>query len=166
MALDPQYPTRPYLWVLYAKDADSGQNPPKYGTATSDTDPCPVDGGANDCRVTGELSRLTLNPVDGTWTNQETVLVTGWCQQFGSHSIGTIVFGQDGYLYVSSGDGASYNQVDAGNLGSQKCDDPAGEGGALRAQSVRRPAGGPAVLIIRSVAQGIRHRRRPVVAGP
>lgn len=146
MALDPQYPIRPYLWMLYAKDADPGQNAPKYGTATSDTDPCPVDGGANDCRVTGELSRLTLNPADGTWTNQETVLLTGWCQQFGSHSIGTIVFGQDGYLYLSSGDGASYNQVDTGNLGNQKCDDPTGEGGALRAQSVRRPAGEPAVL--------------------
>ena len=27
-------------------------------------------------------------------------------------------FGADGYLYVSSGDGASYNQVDTGNLGA------------------------------------------------
>ncbi|GAA3607846.1 LamG-like jellyroll fold domain-containing protein [Microlunatus ginsengisoli] len=145
MALDPQYPTRPYLWVLYAKDAEVGGTVPKYGNATSDYDSCP-DGGANDCRVSGELSRLTLNPADGTWTNQESVLLSGWCQQYGSHSIGTVTFGTDGYLYVSAGDGASYNNTDVGTIGSERCDDPSPYGGALRSQSVRRPAGTAAVL--------------------
>jgi glucose/arabinose dehydrogenase len=144
MALDPQYPVRPYLWALYTKDADPVGAVPKYGSATSDTDPCP-NGGANDCRVTGELSRLTLNPQTGVWSGQEKVLLTGWCQQYGSHSIGDLQFGGDGYLYVSAGDGASYNQVDVGTIGSQRCPDPAGYGGALRSQSPRRPADLPQV---------------------
>jgi glucose/arabinose dehydrogenase len=140
MVLDPRLPTRPYLWPLFTKDADPGGTVPKYGSATSDTDPCP-DGGANDCRVTGELSRLTLNPQTGVWTGEEKVLLTGWCQQYGSHSIADLQFGGDGFLYVSAGDGASYNQVDVGTIGSQRCPDPAGYGGALRSQSPRRPDG-------------------------
>ena len=142
MVLDPDYPARPYLWALYTKDAEPGGTVPKYGSATSDTDPCPVDGGANDCRVSAELSRLTLDPATGTWNGQEAVLLGGgWCQQYGSHSIGTVEFGTDGYLYVGSGDAASYNQVDTGNLGSQRCADVSGWGGALRSQSARQPAG-------------------------
>ncbi|PKH40185.1 Glucose/arabinose dehydrogenase, beta-propeller fold [Nocardioides alpinus] len=142
MVLDPAYPTRPYLWALYTKDAEPGGTVPKYGTATSDTDPCPTDGGANDCRVSAELTRLTLDPATGTWTGQEAVLLGGgWCQQYGSHTIGTVEFGTDGYLYVGSGDAASYNQVDTGNLGSQRCADVTGWGGALRSQSPRQPAG-------------------------
>lgn len=145
LALDPQYPVRPYLWALYSKNADIGGQVPKYGSGLTDTDSCP-DGGANDCRISAELTRLTLNPTTGVWTGEETVLLTGWCQQFGSHSVGTVVFGPDGFLYVSAGDGASYNGVDTGALGSQKCDDPPNEGGALRAQSTRRSAASPAVL--------------------
>ncbi len=145
MVLDPQYPTRPYLWALYTKDAEPDGTVPKYGNATTDTDPCPVGGGANDCRVSAELSRLTLDPATGTWTGQEAVLLGGWCQQYGSHTIGTVVFGTDGYLYVGSGDAASYNAVDTGNLGTQRCSDASGWGGALRSQAARRPAGTPVV---------------------
>ena len=47
-------------------------------------------------------------------TGSEQVLVEGWCQQFPSHSIGTVDFGPDGALYASGGDGASFNYVDSG----------------------------------------------------
>lgn len=57
-----------------------------------------------------------------------------------------MTFGQDGFLYVSAGDGASDNVVDVGNQGSQRCSDPSGTGGALRAQSPRRAAAGPTVF--------------------
>ena len=145
MVLDPQYPTRPYLYALYTKDAEPDGTVPKYGNATTDTDPCPVGGGANDCRVSAELSRLTLDPATGTWTGQEALLLGGWCQQYGSHTIGTVLFGTDGYLYVGSGDAASYNAVDTGNLGTQRCSDASGWGGALRSQAARRPVGTPVV---------------------
>jgi glucose/arabinose dehydrogenase len=96
-------------------------------------------------------------------TGTEQVLINDWCQQFPSHSIGTLLFGRDGYLYVTGGDGASFNNVDYGQYGNtyagdqaNPCGDPPGavgtplsppgaEGGALRSQSVRR-TDGPATL--------------------
>jgi glucose/arabinose dehydrogenase len=96
-------------------------------------------------------------------TGTEQVLVNGWCQQFPSHSVGTLLFGRDGDLYVTGGDGASFNKVDYGQFGNtyagdqaNPCGDPPGavgtalsppgaEGGALRSQSVRR-TDGPATL--------------------
>jgi PKD repeat protein len=97
-------------------------------------------------------------------TGNEQVLLTGWCQQFPSHSIGDLHFGADGALYVSGGDGASFNNVDYGQYGgssgspTQKnpCGDPptgvggtesppTAEGGALRSLSLHRAAG-PALL--------------------
>ena len=50
-------------------------------------------------------------------TGTEQVLIENWCQQFPSHSIGTLAFGADGALYVSAGDGASFNGVDYGQFG-------------------------------------------------
>lgn len=147
MALDPNYPTRPYLWALYSKDAEVGGTPPKFGNAQTptDSDPCPA-GAGNDCRISGELTRLTINPTTGVWTGDEKVLLNGWCQQYGSHSVGTVVFGNDGYLYVSGGDGASYTTTDIGQLGAQQCADPSTEGGALRSQSLRGPDAASTVL--------------------
>jgi glucose/arabinose dehydrogenase len=96
-------------------------------------------------------------------TGTEQVLINDWCQQYPSHSVGTLLFGRDGYLYVSGGDGASFNNVDYGQYGAtyaggkaNPCGDPPGavgtplsppnaEGGALRSQSVRR-TDGPATL--------------------
>ena len=45
------------------------------------------------------------------------MLINDWCQQFPSHSIGTVAFGPDGALYVSGGDGASFNVADYGQAG-------------------------------------------------
>ncbi len=80
----------------------------------------------------------------------EQVLIEDWCQQYPSHSIGSLEFGPDGALYVSGGDGASFNFVDYGQDGSplNPCGDPPGgvgatltppsaEGGALRSQDLR-----------------------------
>jgi glucose/arabinose dehydrogenase len=53
-------------------------------------------------------SGRTRNP-DGTYTNLQDYLAT----DSESHSIGDVSFGPDGYLYVTNGDGTSYNAVDA-----------------------------------------------------
>lgn len=151
LTLDPQFPTRPYLYVLYTYDAQPGGTAPRWG------DTCPTPPGATEdgCLVTGRLSRLTLD-ANGVATGAEQVLLTGWCQQYPSHSVGTVTFGPDGALYVGGGDGASFNFADWGQVKNPCADPPSpagtnlspptAEGGALRSQSVRRAAGEPVTL--------------------
>jgi PKD repeat protein len=77
-------------------------------------------------------------------------LIEDWCQQYPSHSTGSLAFGADGALYASGGDGASFNFADWGQDGNplNPCGDPPGgvgsvlspptaEGGALRSQDLR-----------------------------
>ena len=157
LALDPNFPANPYLYVLYAYDAPIG------GTAPVWSDGCPTPPGptTDGCLVSARVSRLQIS--GNVMTGSEQVLINDWCQQYPSHSIGTLLFGRDGYLYVSGGDGASFNNVDYGQYGANyagdqanPCGDPPGaagtalsppgaEGGALRSQSVRR-TDGPATL--------------------
>jgi len=42
MALDPLFPTRPYIYVLYTYDAAVGGAPPRRGVAGATSDPCPT----------------------------------------------------------------------------------------------------------------------------
>jgi glucose/arabinose dehydrogenase len=157
LALDPNFPASPYVYVLYTYDAPIG------GTAPTWNDGCPTPPGptTDGCVVSARVSRLQVS--GNVMTGSEQVLVNGWCQQFPSHSIGTLLFGRDGYLYAGAGDGASFNNVDYGQYGANyagdqanPCGDPPGaagtalsppgaEGGALRSQSVRR-TDGPATL--------------------
>jgi glucose/arabinose dehydrogenase/PKD repeat protein len=150
LALDPEFPAKPYVYVLYTLDAVPGGSVPRWG-GKSAGDPCPSPPGptADGCVVTGRLSKLTAS---GNSMSVETPLITDWCQQFPSHSIGDLAFGADGVLYVSGGEGASYNAADWGQYGTpvNPCDDPPGgvgaaltpptaEGGSLRSQDVRTP---------------------------
>ncbi len=134
MALAPNFPANPYVYVLYTYDAPPGQTAPVWNDVCAN---------ANDgtCVVTGQLSRLQA--AGNAMTGSEQVLLHDWCQQFPSHSIGDIAFGADGMLYVAAGDGASFSAVDYGQFPSgaptNPCADPAGEGGALRSQDIRTP---------------------------
>ncbi|GIG29048.1 hypothetical protein Cma02nite_16480 [Cellulomonas marina] len=151
LAVDPAFPTRPYLYVTYTFDGPVGGTAPRWGTPGADSDPCPSPPGAtaDGCVVSGKLARLTLS---GTTTTR-TDLVHDWCQQYPSHSMGDVTIGRDGALYVSGGDGASFTFTDYGQDGSptNPCGDPGGatgavlapptaEGGSLRAQDVRTTA--------------------------
>jgi glucose/arabinose dehydrogenase len=146
MALHPDFPATPYVYVLYTYDAPIGGSPPTWG------DGCPNPPGAtgDGCVVSGRLSRLTAS--GNQMTGSEQVFINDWCQQYPSHSIGDLAFGADGALYVSGGDGASFNFDDYGQDGSplNPCGDPPGgvggvqtppsaEGGALRSQDLRTP---------------------------
>ncbi|NBH08519.1 PQQ-dependent sugar dehydrogenase, partial [Amycolatopsis sp. SID8362] len=108
LAVDPAFPARPYVYVSYTLDAEPGGTAPRWG------DTCPTPPGATDkgCVVTGRVSQLTMGP-DGTAVSEKP-LVTGWCQQYPSHSIGALAFGPDGALYAGGGDGASFNFADYG----------------------------------------------------
>jgi len=149
LALHPDFPTTPYVYALYTYDALPGGSAPKWGAANADSDPCPTPPGAtaDGCVVTGRLTRLTAS---GDVATETLPLITDWCQQYPSHSIGDLAFGADGSLYVSGGDGASFNFTDWGQDGApvNPCGDPPGgiggsmtpptaEGGALRSQDLR-----------------------------
>jgi glucose/arabinose dehydrogenase len=153
MALAPNFPSTPYVYVLYAHDAAIGGTAPRWGTAGASSDGCPTPPGATDdgCVISGRVSRLQAS--GNVMTGLEQVLVEDWCQQYPSHSIGSLAFGADGALYVSGGDGASFNFTDWGQDGSpvNPCGDPPGgvgaaltpptaEGGALRSQDLRTSA--------------------------
>jgi glucose/arabinose dehydrogenase len=147
MTLDPQFPDRPYVYLSYTYDAPIGGTAPTWGVAGSGGgDGCPSPPGATGagCVVSGRLSRLTAT---GNSMSSEKVLVNDWCQQFPSHSVGDVAFGKDGLLYMTGGEGASFNYVDYGQTGNP-CGDPPGgvggtqtvptaEGGALRSQDSR-----------------------------
>ena len=152
LALAPTFPADPSVFALYTRDALPG------GTAPEWHDACPNPPGSDTdgCVATSRLVKLTAsgNVATGTQT-----LITDWCQQFNSHSTGTLAFGRDGYLYVGGGEGASYTSPDYGQFGgslpgtpteSNPCGDPPGgagvalsppsaEGGALRAQDASTP---------------------------
>jgi glucose/arabinose dehydrogenase len=128
LALDPRFPAVPDLYVAYAHDAPIGGNAPVWKDACPDK--------VNGCLASGRLSRLTLTP--GGTAGPEQVLVEDWCQQFGTHSMGGLLFGPDGALYVSAGEGANQETVDHGQF-PNGCADPADAGGALRAQAWQTP---------------------------
>ena len=170
LALHPNFPATPYVYVLYTLDKNPA-NPASPIPTWNDDCPTPPGATTDGCPASGRLARLTANGsvmVPGS----ELVLLglrgdgsgESWCQQFPSHSMGTVAFGADGALYVSSGEGASFDTVDFGQLGGtlpnataplvpkNVCGDPpagvggtmapgAAQGGALRSQSLRRPSG-------------------------
>jgi glucose/arabinose dehydrogenase len=145
LALAPNFPADPHVYVLYTHDAKIGGVAPRWGTEGVSSDGCPTPPGPTEdgCVVSGRLSRLTAS--GDTMTGSEKVLLEGWCQQYPSHSVGDLAFGADGALYVSAGDGASFSFADYGQEGSppNPCGDPpksvgtalsppTAEGGALR----------------------------------
>jgi glucose/arabinose dehydrogenase len=119
LALDPAFPGRPYVYVLYTFDGPIGASRPLGRGACEGL----LEG---KCPVSGRLSRLERG-------GAERVLLSGWCQQYPSHGVGDLLVGPDGLLYASGGEGASYDRVDTGDA-RNVCGDPPREGGALRAQ--------------------------------
>jgi glucose/arabinose dehydrogenase len=154
--LHPDFPATPYVYALYAYDAEIGGTAPRWGTPGVPFDTCPTPPGAlsDGCIASARLVRLEAS--GDVMTGPEHVLIEDWCGQFPSHTVGTVRFGPDGALYVGGGDGAK--PQDYGQFGSplNPCDDPPGgrgavltpptaEGGALRAQDLRTP-GDPVTL--------------------
>lgn len=63
MAIDPEYPDRPYVYVAYTHDSDIDGEGPIWGNTDQRDDPCPSEPGAtqNRCVVYGRLSRITVD---------------------------------------------------------------------------------------------------------
>ena len=145
LAVDPLNDAN--VWVLYTTPRGTGACGGNFLTA-------------------GQLSLLTASgetkvlPAAGA-TSQT------WCFYYSSHSIGSVVFGSDNKtLYVSAGDGASFVQVDYGQL-----DNACGDGtnlpqGAFRSQGVSPYSDGVILRItnpgtstqsVATVANGLRN---------
>ena len=161
LELHPNFPTVPSVYVVYTYDKEPGNSQvPRWGMSNVASDPCPTPPGptTSGCVVSGRLSRLEAAAGSSVSTGTESVLVEGWGQQFPGHTMDSVMFGPDGALYVSAGDGANFNFADYGQAGTPLNplgdppvgvggvqSPPAAEGGATRAQSLRRVSG-PTVL--------------------
>jgi glucose/arabinose dehydrogenase len=165
LAVSPNYATDHTIWVQYAADhnpvSDLPGNP--YAAPVKWNDGCPANPGSltDGCPVVGHISKLVGIADGSVWDGAEHVLITNWCQQFPSHSNDDLWLGPDGNLYATAGDGSNFTGADWGQDGgtsspvitpANPCGDPpaaagtaltppTGEGGALRAQSVRRTDG-------------------------
>ncbi len=124
LAVDPDFPASPYVYVSYALDRDIDGGPiPKYGSNGSNFDPCP-NAGTNGCPVLSRVSRLNMNN-----NASETVLFEGHCQQFPFHSVGDLHFDNSGRLLATFGDGSTGSFVEWGQR-DNLCGDPGGPVGA------------------------------------
>src|SRR5438128_9340142 len=63
LALHPNFPSTPYVYVLYTLDAAIGGTPPRWGSFGGSSDSCPDPPGGNTdgCVVAGRVSRLTAS---------------------------------------------------------------------------------------------------------
>ena len=148
LALHPDFPRKPFIYVAYTHNAPIGGTAPKW-PSSGGVDSCPDPPGIlkDGCVTSGRLSVLTAR--GDRSTGPERVLIEDWCQQSNTHSVGDIHFGRDGALYMSGGEGRSTSLRTTGSEatprtpaailrvtldpGSSRC---TAEGGALRAQDL------------------------------
>ena len=110
LALHPDFPATPYVYVSYTFDAPIGGTAPRWGSPGVASDPCPTPPGPNTdgCVVSGRVSRLTA--------------------------------AGDGASYTFVDYGQAGNPVNpCGDPGGAAPSPPTAEGGSLRAQDIRTP---------------------------
>ncbi|WP_265445297.1 PQQ-dependent sugar dehydrogenase [Flexivirga meconopsidis] len=102
VALDPGWPFRPYVYAFYLSNAKLD------GTGRLTTADCPPDGR---CIADAKIVRLRVGTrfAGGRFVKyiagRTTLVDSGWCQAVRTHGIGDLLFGRDGTLYASAGDG-------------------------------------------------------------
>jgi glucose/arabinose dehydrogenase len=138
LAVHPNFPTTPYVYLLYTYDPPetsgrtglaapdgAGNRTARLGRFTASVagnGTITIDPNSEEV-ILGRNSRWEfISRPDGNSTNDFNIPESGrstgaYVEDFliidsESHTIGTVAFGKDGFLYVSNGDGASYNAVD------------------------------------------------------
>jgi glucose/arabinose dehydrogenase/PKD repeat protein len=126
IALDPYYATNGYLYLAYSVETDPG---------TPDLDQLGF------LRIV-RYTRSTANPYIADPASRLVLVGETWplgvTSAYYSHSTGTLLFGDDGTLLFSCGDGAHYDRADAGGLEPNQFlpgrSDPLEDIGAYRSQ--------------------------------
>ncbi len=101
LAVDPGYPAagHNYIYVLYAYNHILGDESPAptWPASNGGDDQCPSPPGStkDGCVISGRLSQIAVNATTGVGGSEEP-LITDWCQQFPSHSLGSLVFRSGG----------------------------------------------------------------------
>ncbi len=144
----PSFETDHLVYFLYDRDIDPATDEPApvWGTPGVIQDTCPQPDQVG-CRVTAHLEVFRLND-DGTAADRRVVLANepdgGWCFGFDGHGSGDLLFGPEGALYVSTGDGSTSDTGDVGSPDDRTCsafgDEDDTEGGALRALDALTPS--------------------------
>ena len=91
MALDPNFPTSPYVYVLYTYDhaLELGGTGAALGHAGAYLGPVPDAARGHHRRLRRQRAPVAAARLRATsMTGSEQVLVEDWCQQYPSHSIG------------------------------------------------------------------------------
>ena len=133
LAVDPDFATNRRVYLAYTVDHGSTADAPRTDAFARVTR---YAGRADDPSIADSASRRVL--LGRQFSD-------GIPACYYSHSIGTLAFGSDGSLFVGTGDGASYNTVDAGGLypdcfGDRRLD-PSEDVGAFRSQRLESLAG-------------------------
>ncbi|PYJ97187.1 MAG: hypothetical protein DME23_16795, partial [Verrucomicrobia bacterium] len=114
-ALDPNFRVNGYLYLMYVVDRHYLMNygTPNYNPASNEYFAATI----------GRITRYTARSSDGfksvDYTSRRVLLgetkSTGFPILYESHGVGSLVFGTDGTLLASCGDGASYSSDDLGS---------------------------------------------------
>ena len=131
LALHPDFPVNPSVYVIYSHDAAPAAARSRWGRPAPTQTLAPLrQAHGRWMPGTGRLSRLTATATRRRAPSR--CSSTTGASSTRSHSIGTLEFGADGALYVSGGEGASFDCADYGQAGDplNPCGDPPGGLGA------------------------------------
>ena len=131
-ALHPNFSENGYIYLLYIVDPHYFHH---FGTDSYD----PTKSETHQATI-GRLTRYTVDRSTDEWfidPDSRKVLMgaqggppgRAFAMLFDSHGVGSLVFGADGSLLVSCGDGAAYKGIDAGAFGEKT--------GSFRAQALQ-----------------------------
>ena len=114
-ALDPNFRNNGYIYLMYVVDRHYLMNygTPNYNPSSNEYFAATI----------GRITRYTARSSDGfksvDYTSRRVLLgetkSTGFSILYESHGVGSLVFGTDGTLLASCGDGASYSSDDIGS---------------------------------------------------
>lgn len=147
--LDPNFDSNGLVYMFYMVDREHLMD---YGTGSYDSNDDDYYE-ASISRVTRYKLNLGANPLTTDYSSRAVLLgespSTGVPLLHESHAGGTILFGADGTLLISTGDNASYNTTDTGSVGhtyySQALSDgilrPEENVGAFRSQMINSLCG-------------------------